>query len=170
LTKRIEHEVGELSGGPTRDAAIGDHGGAVDPEADALIRALLRVVWVEHKQFTSQLASYGLTVPQYITLVQLQRGEGGVPMGHLADCMRQSSATMTGIVDRLVKMQLAERRKDQSDRRVVLVVATPEGQGLVCRAHGEKCARASQVIGRVSVPERQRLTVLLNRYLEAAEA
>ena len=38
---------------------------------------------------------------------------------------------MTGIVDRLVKMKLAQRTRSETDRRVVLVQATPTGTGLL---------------------------------------
>lgn len=40
---------------------------------------------------------------------------------------------MTGIMDRLVKMKLAERTRSETDRRVVLVQATPTGTGLLSR-------------------------------------
>ena len=38
---------------------------------------------------------------------------------------------MTGIVDRLVKIKLVERTRSETDRRVVLVQATPVGIDLI---------------------------------------
>ena len=53
--------------------------------------------------------------------------EGTLSMKHLAETMDISDASATGIVDRMEKRGLVERRHDTSDRRVVLVVPTDTG-------------------------------------------
>lgn len=162
-----ERSVTVLSGGPSPLKREGAD--ELDAVSDALLRAITRLVWLEHKEFTSELARYSLTLPQYVTLVQLHDCGTGVPMGQLAECMRQSSATMTGIVDRLVRMKLAERRRDDSDRRVVRVVATSSGQQVVADAHRASYQRTIHIVGRLGPAERKDLENLLCQYLAAAE-
>jgi DNA-binding MarR family transcriptional regulator len=146
--------------------------GADGLEADvaAVERALTRLTWIETKQFALQLERFGLTPAQYLALVQLVRVGRGCSMSELAERMHQSSATMTGIVDRLVRHGLAERTRDQSDRRLVLVGLTDVGRQLLAAAYEAKHGRTREILGTFSPAERRRMRVLLEAYLEAAEA
>ena len=70
-----------------------------------------------------------------ISLVHLNvltslEAEGALSMKHLADSMDISDASATGIVDRMEKRGLVERRHDSSDRRVVMVYPTDAGSQL----------------------------------------
>jgi DNA-binding MarR family transcriptional regulator len=53
--------------------------------------------------------------------------EGPLSMTRLAETMDISDASATGIVDRMEKRGLVERRRDAADRRVVLVCPTERG-------------------------------------------
>ena len=54
--------------------------------------------------------------------------EGPVSMSHLAEALDVSVASTTGIVDRMEKRGLVERRHEVTDRRVVLVYPTEAGR------------------------------------------
>jgi DNA-binding MarR family transcriptional regulator len=54
--------------------------------------------------------------------------DGPMSMGRLAEALDVSVASMTGIVDRMEKRGLVERRHDSADRRVVLVQPTDAGR------------------------------------------
>jgi DNA-binding MarR family transcriptional regulator len=51
-------------------------------------------------------------------------------MGELADAMHCDNSNITGIVDRLEERGLVERRAAENDRRVKLIVLTPDGKQL----------------------------------------
>ena len=53
--------------------------------------------------------------------------EGPLAMKRLAEAMDVSDASATGIVDRMEKRGLVERRHGTEDRRVVIVHRTPAG-------------------------------------------
>jgi DNA-binding MarR family transcriptional regulator len=89
------------------------------------------VMWVAHRQFSQRLQQYGLTFPQFIVLVSLTAHKQACTMRDLTNVVFQDPATMTGIIDRLVKMSLVKRSRSEEDRRVVLVHATPAGATLV---------------------------------------
>lgn len=57
--------------------------------------------------------------------------DGPMPMSQLADLLDVSLPTVTGIVERMVEKDLVERLRDDADRRLVKVGATPAGRQTV---------------------------------------
>jgi DNA-binding MarR family transcriptional regulator len=73
----------------------------------------------------------GITHQQYVALWTLCLADdpgSGVPMGAVADGLLNRASDTTRLIDRLEKAGLAERMPNPTDRRGVLVRATPEGQ------------------------------------------
>jgi DNA-binding MarR family transcriptional regulator len=77
--------------------------------------------------FVQRLQSYGLTLPQFMTLAALAAHEEACTMSDLTNVTFHDPPTMTGVIDRLVKTKLVQRTRSETDRRVVLVKATPTG-------------------------------------------
>lgn len=98
---------------------------------EALERLLRQLTWLGRKSLAQELSYYGVTVPQFYALLSLKRCGQACPMSELAQATQQASATMTGIIDRLVRMGLVERRRKESDRRVVMVYLTRRGEQLL---------------------------------------
>jgi MarR family 2-MHQ and catechol resistance regulon transcriptional repressor len=74
----------------------------------------------------------GLTLAQFDVLAELARARrGGITFGELSRLLLVTSGNLTGIVDRLEKDGLVKRRHDKHDRRVVRIVLTRKGRGLV---------------------------------------
>ena len=135
---------------------------------DALEHALLRLAWLEQKRLAQTLAAHGLTVPQYLVLASVWQREDGCPMGELAGEMLQSSATMTGIVDRLVRLRLVQREPGSTDRRVVVIGLTESGKGLMSLVERDKRARLEHILARLPVGDRYTFLQLIEAYLEAS--
>jgi DNA-binding MarR family transcriptional regulator len=95
------------------------------------------LMWIAMRQFSQRLQSFGLTHPQFIALASLAAHKQACTMRDLTNVTFQDPPTMTGIVDRLLKMNLVERTRSQTDRRVVLVQATPAGSDLVKQINEE---------------------------------
>ncbi len=98
---------------------------------EALERVLRQLTWQGRKSLAQELSYYGVTVPQFYALLSLEKRDRARPMSELAQATQQASATMTGIIDRLVRMGLVERRRKESDRRVVMVHSTRRGEQLL---------------------------------------
>jgi DNA-binding MarR family transcriptional regulator len=135
-------------------------------DAEALERALFQLTRLERRLFVLHLERFELTPAQYLALVQLARVGHGCTMGHLATDLQQSSATITGVVDRLVRQDLAERRADPSDRRRVIVALTDAGRHLLGEAYEVKRQRATEVLATFSRADRALLVSLLETYKE----
>jgi DNA-binding MarR family transcriptional regulator len=57
----------------------------------------------------------------HLNVLTLLEAHGPLSMSHLAEALDISVASVTGVVDRMEKRGLVERRRDADDRRVVLV-------------------------------------------------
>lgn len=89
------------------------------------------LMWVATRHFSQWIQTFGLTHPQFFTLSSLACHKEPCTMRDLTDVTFQDPPTMTGIIDRLVKIKLVERTRSETDRRVVLVQATQAGVDLV---------------------------------------
>jgi DNA-binding MarR family transcriptional regulator len=79
------------------------------------------------------LEAEGVTMPQAILLQTLQRAGGRQSARELGRDCHMLASTVTGVIDRLELAGHVRRERDSSDRRVVWVVLTGEGEELVAR-------------------------------------
>jgi DNA-binding MarR family transcriptional regulator len=93
----------------------------------------LLLMWMVGRRFWQLLQSFGLTPPQFMTLFALSGYSEARTMSDLTTATLQDAPTMTGIIDRLEKGGLVERTRSDTDRRVVLVRATPAGVDMLCQ-------------------------------------
>jgi DNA-binding MarR family transcriptional regulator len=103
----------------------------------AIHDAFIALMWISRRQFSQRLQNFGLTHPQFITLAALAAHKQACTMTDLINVTFQDAPTMTGVIDRLVKMKLVERTRSEVDRRVVLVQAAPAGVDLVNQIENE---------------------------------
>lgn len=93
---------------------------------------------------------YGTTLPRFDVLAALHAAPDGLRMSELSDCLVVSNGNVTGVVDRLVADDLAERRTVESDRRAFLVRITPEGQALMTGMVCEHLRWIDELLGTVA--------------------
>lgn len=103
----------------------------------SIVSNFVALMWVATRHFSQWVQRYGLTHPQFITLVSLAAHRHPCTMRDLTEVTFQDPPTMTGVIDRLVKMGLVERTRSETDRRVVLVEATQAGVDLCCKIKEE---------------------------------
>ena len=94
------------------------------------LRRIIRAIDIRSRVLVTR---YGLTGPQLIVLRQLC-SEDAVSVGELARAIHLSQATVTGILDRLVKRELVRRQRSEEDRRCVQVWLTESGRRLLVDA------------------------------------
>ena len=81
------------------------------------------------RRFRPLLAEHGLTEQQWRVLRVLWDIEE-ISHNELAELTLISAPSLVGVLDRLLAMQLIERRRSQRDRRVVFVASTAQGRAL----------------------------------------
>jgi DNA-binding MarR family transcriptional regulator len=111
----------------------------------------------------------GLTLPQFDVLVQLHRRDEGMTPGELTRALLVTAGNVTGIVSRLVAMDLAERHPVPEDRRAVRVRLTPRGRRLTRRAIPRHRRDVATLLSGVPPADLGRLRDLLGRLGRAFE-
>jgi DNA-binding MarR family transcriptional regulator len=94
------------------------------------VRRIIRSVDLHSRQLARQC---GLTGPQLVVLRELERVEASSP-GELARAVSLSNATVTGILDRLGRMELIVRERSTQDQRKVVVRLSAKGREMLARA------------------------------------
>ncbi len=136
-------------------------------QCSSLGQLVLRVSWLEQRRFAQDLAGFGLTPPQFFVLRSISLRGKNPTMSALAYDTLQHCATMTGIVDRLVKMGLVTRRRAAHDRRQVLVDLTPSGYEALEKVNLGRETRLRETLSRLPAQDATQLLRLLKAYLEA---
>lgn len=115
------------------------------------------------------LESHALTMPQWLALGCISHaGEVGLPHSQLGQRLLLSKAPITGIVDRLERAGLVERKADARDRRVSRVVATPSGCDTWWRVKNSLRESSDAICGDcLEEAEQQQLLALLNRIMKS---
>lgn len=82
-----------------------------------------------YRYYNNKYSEYGITVPQSFILFALLE-QDGQNVKDLAGRLSLDSPAITGLLDRLEKEELVERRNDPEDRRALKVYLTGKGRGL----------------------------------------
>ncbi|MCE0487206.1 MarR family winged helix-turn-helix transcriptional regulator [Ornithinimicrobium sediminis] len=115
-----------------------------------------------------------LQVPSDLTLRQLQvlgllHGHDGVTGHELAETLGVSTATVSGLVERMVGKHLVRRSPDPDDRRKVLLSVTPEGQQVLQGLDAASSAGRDRLLERLDPADLAELARLFDLLLRAAE-
>ncbi len=136
-------------------------------DAAAMHQTIMRLSLASRRRLALDLEPINLTVPQYTTLRTLHHNPDGCSMSSLAENSFQLSATMTGIVDRLVERDLVQRKPDPADRRSQVVSLTESGYQLMNEFEKKQVERLEAVFRFFSAQERSELLRLMELYLSA---
>jgi DNA-binding MarR family transcriptional regulator len=147
---------------PRSPIAAGSH-------EERVLRALRRIIRAIDLQSRRLEHEVGLTGPQLICLRVLTQ-HGPMTAGALARAVDLSQATLTGILDRLVKRRLVTRRRSSKDRRRVTVALTAEGERLVHTAPSPLQARFSARLRELPERTQARLCTTLEQVVRMMDA
>lgn len=100
------------------------------------LRMLSCTVKIENEIRSRLRAQFGITLPRFDLMAQLERHPEGLRMGELSKRMMVTGGNVTGITDQLEKESLVVRVPDPRDGRAFTVKLTPAGR----RAFGRMAA------------------------------
>jgi DNA-binding MarR family transcriptional regulator len=92
------------------------------------LRLLTCTTLIENEVRKRLREGFGITLPRFDLLAQLDRAPNGMTLGELSQRMMVSNGNITGLVERLAEQGLIRRRPLPSDRRVQIVSLTAEGR------------------------------------------
>jgi DNA-binding MarR family transcriptional regulator len=100
----------------------------MDPVTTEVYLHFLKVSMDVVSEISEYLGEYGISSGRMSILMQLMKEPGkATPPGELADLCGVTPATISGLVDGLIKAELVERVVDPDDRRVQPVRLTESG-------------------------------------------
>jgi len=111
----------------------------------------------------------GLTIPQIVALHVLSQ-RGACTVGDLADCTRLSPAATSHLVERLVRLGLANRAEDVEDRRQKRVTVSPDGAAILGRLEQKRLETIGEAVGHLSPATRGKLAEAMQAVLAEASA
>jgi len=138
---------------------------AIEMERDlSAIRRMMR------KPLEAEVTRGNLTVPQKSVMAVVVRHEG-ISLKDLSAAMSLAHSTVSGIVDRLERQGLVERRTDANDGRVSLIHATAAVREFV-REKIPELSRGplSAALDRATAAERAQIGAALRRLRELLES
>lgn len=118
------------------------------------LRKINRAISLHSKNLNRR---FGLTGPQLVILNEIARYEL-ITVTQLARSISLSQATVTDILNRLVKKGLVERTRDTKDRRRVLIRVTPNCHDIL--SHAPPALQDTFVDRYANLPEWEQLMIL----------
>lgn len=115
-----------------------------------------------------RLKAYEVTISQWAILKHLWQQEGRSQV-ELQELLGLDGATITGLIQRMIHLDLIQRRPDPSDRRVQRVFLTERGRNLEQVTKALEDAVNSRALKGFSADERTFFIRLLTRALQNCE-
>ena len=92
------------------------------------VRLLSCTVRVENTIRSRLRSTFGITLPRFDLMAQLERYPEGLRMGELSKRMMVTGGNVTGIADQLEREELVVRVPDPQDGRAYMLKLTPRGR------------------------------------------
>ncbi|GAA1080902.1 MarR family winged helix-turn-helix transcriptional regulator [Tsukamurella spumae] len=133
----------------------------VDVTADALTEVFSefmgRLMCNVTQESLGTMLSSDITAHQFHILLQLAASEAPLPINRLADYLGLSVAATGRNVEKLVQLDMVDRREDSSDRRIKNLTITDLGRKTVASAVSDKHREVLSFAERLPVELRNRL-------------
>ena len=156
VTPTVAHGAARTAGRP-----------ATRQEIEDLVRAVRQAHVVLDAGSVAAQVELGIARTDLATLELVSVGDR-LSAGDIADRLRISTGTATGVVDRLVAGGYVARRTDPRDRRRILVSITPKGRRRFREAFQRRWEWLNQVASELSSAELARIVSFLSRMPEMA--
>lgn len=111
--------------------------------------------------------SLDLTAIQILVLRMLHY-KPNIGLAELAESLQLGNSTMSGVVERLVSAELVVRERSSTDRRLLTMRLTPEGEAKQEEAFGEDSWMTKRLYSILEIPEKdlEHLFTTHNQILE----
>ena len=134
------------------------------------LRLLTCTMLVESRIRSRLRERFATTLPRFDLMAQLERHPEGLRMGELSQRMMVTGGNVTGITATLVAEGLVERRAIPGDRRAQAVRLTASGKRAFDAMAAEHEQWIRELLGGLSVADRDRLHALLGRLKQSIPA
>jgi DNA-binding MarR family transcriptional regulator len=117
--------------------------------------------------FNRIMRDYGLSMPQLSTMMRLYYHSAGA-VSDIGAMLGVTNAAASQMVDRLVQLELIERKEDRSDRRVKKVELTEKGRLLIQKTMDVRRRWMEDLTSRLTLAQQDEIISALTLLTEAA--
>jgi DNA-binding MarR family transcriptional regulator len=139
------------------------------PPEEQVVIGMMRVGWAIESRLDKFFSDYGITLLQYnvLRICYARDADGtGIPSGTFGTALMKLVPDVSRLIDRLVTAGYFERLPSPTDRRVVLIRLTEQGNDLVERLHPKLLEHNRKLLDHMSAAEMEKVAKGLNRVLE----
>jgi DNA-binding MarR family transcriptional regulator len=136
--------------------------------ASRAFRAIIALLQSQKGWLNERVAIFDLT-PQSFHALQVLEEHPDSTMREFAENMFCDASNATGLVDRLEKRALVERRTSPADRRAKVVRLTPSGLRLCKKVDAVVWSEAPPAFAKLSAADQRTLREIIERALGHAE-
>ncbi len=134
------------------------------------LRLLTCATLVEDEIRSRLRSEFDVTLPRFDLMAQLHKAPDGLTLSQLSGRMMVSNGNLTALVERLVEAGQLERRVSETDRRVVNVVLTAQGERDFAAMASRHEGWIADFFGELSDAESEDLMRLLGKLKASARA
>jgi DNA-binding MarR family transcriptional regulator len=131
------------------------------PDLRLWLRILACTNLIEGEIRSRLRTEFGITLPRFDLMAQLERMPQGLSMGELSKRMMVTGGNVTGITDQLVREGLVVRQDNPKDRRAYIVKLTAEGRRVFRRMAESHEKWVVELFGGMPETDRAQLYALL---------
>ena len=158
-----------LSPRPDAETRLAEAAGHRD-ELRLWLRLLTCTHLIESAVRSRLRARFGVTLPRFDLMAQLEKSPEGLTLGDLSRRMMVSNGNITGLVERLVESGHIERLPNPADRRVAYVRLTEAGHLAFAEMAAEHAGWIGELYAGVPAERQAALLRLLGELKEAVRA
>lgn len=136
---------------------------------DRLSSNIDRLAWRNLRLAEQMLRPHGLTFPQVLVLSLLSHLGPDLEMSRIASATGLPASTITSIMDRLVRRELAARHPGTTDRRSITGSITPQGREILALLEEDRDQSLARILDECSDDEIRTLLKVIDRYLIRTE-
>lgn len=139
-----------------------------DDVPDCMVFLLAKAYQKAHAGFKQQLKPYDLTNLQHLVLEALWYRQG-MTAARMGKFLILDKATLSGVIDRMVKAEWIEKKPNPDDRRRQLLYTTPKADALKGELVKERQKANEEILKGFSLEERLLFKRLLVDVINPAE-
>jgi DNA-binding MarR family transcriptional regulator len=125
------------------------------------LRMLSCTVRIENEIRSRLRTTFGITLPRFDLMAQLERHPNGLRMGELSKRMMVTGGNITGITDQLEQEHLVARVPDPNDRRAYSVTLTTAGRRAFAEMAVVHEGWVAELLSEISADDKGTLIALL---------
>ena len=135
-------------------------------DLDHFSHQLVRILPLMFREFAkrenNKLTRGQISFPQTVALDYASH-HSQVKMTDLSKVLSIQLSSTTVLVDRLIREKMLSRKRDEKDRRVVWVSATPKGKKVITQIMGQKRRSLREIFGVLTAAEREQYLSMITK-------